>query len=94
MQLTALRAAADRPKTLDGRVNLHKLTYAIDEGGPVLWPHMYRTEETTGPDRLVIAPREEPLKVMCDLAEAIGPELFVLYVHSVARGDSPPGRFE
>ena len=79
---------------LDGRVNLHKLTNATDEDGPVLWPHVYRTEQTTGPDRLVIAPRGEALKVMCELAEAIGSEFFVLYVHSVPRGDSPPGRFE
>ena len=64
------------------------------EGGPVAWPHMYRTEQTTGPDRLAIAPREEPLEVMCELAEAIGPEYFVLYVHSVARSDSLSGRFE
>jgi hypothetical protein len=75
-------------------MSLHKLTHGTEAGGPVLWPNVYRTERTTGPDRLAIAPRREPLEVMCVLAEAIGPEYFALYVHSVARSDCAPGRYE
>lgn len=72
----------------------HKLTHAIDAGEPVVWPNVFRTERTTGPDRLAIAPRLDPLGAMCVLAEAIGPEYFALYVHAVARSDCAPGRYQ
>lgn len=75
-------------------VDLHKLTYAMDREGPIVWPDAYRREPTTGPDRLVIAPSTAPLDVMCELAEAIGPEYFALYVHQIGLDDLPTGRFE
>jgi hypothetical protein len=82
-------------------VKLHKLTHAPEEstgeaedGNPVIWPNRYRVEQTSGADRLVIAAREEPLDVLCGLAEAIGPECAVLYVHVVARAGAPRGRFQ
>ena len=61
---------------------------------PVEWPHVFRREHTTGPDRLAIAPREDPMGVLCDLATFIGPELFLLYVLVVSHGQAESGRYE
>lgn len=61
---------------------------------PVVWHHVFRRERTTGPDRLAIAPREDPMGVLCDLATFIGPELFLLYVLIVSRGQAECGRYE
>ena len=72
----------------------HKLTNPTDDDSPVVWGQVYRREQTTGPDRLVIAPAKSPLDLMCALAEAFGPEYFLLYVHSVARSNHEPGRYE
>ena len=60
----------------------------------MVWPHVYRTEQTTGPARLAIAPRDGAMEVICELADAIGPDSFVLYVHTAPRTDAPRGRFE
>jgi len=73
---------------------LFKLGIGGLDDGPVVWNHVYRREETTGPMRLAIVPREDPLGVMCDLAESIGPEYYLLYVHAVGRSTSPEGRYE
>ena len=73
---------------------LHKLTHATEGEAPVRWPNVYRVEQTTGPKRLAIAPRQEPLELMCALAKVIGPEYFALYVHSVARSEFRPGRYQ
>lgn len=72
-----------------------KLTRLAGESdSPVEWPHVFRREHTTGPDRLAIAPREDPMGVLRDLATFIGPEFFVLYVLVVSRGRAECGRYE
>jgi len=67
------------------------------EGGrefPAEWPHVFARQRTTGPDRLVIAPREEPLDVLCSLARFTGPEYFLLYVLLTPRGSTKSGRYQ
>jgi hypothetical protein len=71
-----------------------KLTKLAGESDHVVeWPHVFRREQTTGPDRLAIAPRENPMGVLCDLAAFIGPEFFMLYVLVVSRGQAECGRY-
>lgn len=74
---------------------MHKLTTSVDGSAvPVRWPHVFARERTTGPDRLVIVPREDPIGLLGELAEWIGPEYFLLYVLVVQRGEAPAGRYE
>ncbi|MDF1798984.1 MAG: hypothetical protein P1V81_07400 [Planctomycetota bacterium] len=71
-----------------------KLGTEYVDDGPVIWNNVFRREETVGPLRLAIAPREDPLGLMCELAESIGPDYYLLYVHAVERSGSPEGRYE
>ena len=93
------RAGARRPPQLMhalGRQQvLRKLTRPAGEFDvPVDWPHVFRRERTTGPDRLAIVPRQDPMGVLCDLAALIGPEYFLLYVLVASRGQAECGRYE
>jgi len=74
---------------------MRKLTrFAGEAEVPVEWPHVFRRESTTGPGRLAVAPREDPMGVLCDLAALIGPEYFLLYVLIASRGQTKCGRYE
>jgi hypothetical protein len=61
---------------------------------PVEWPHVFVRERTTGPDRLAIAPREDPTGILYELADLFGPEYFLLYVLVASRGQAECGRYE
>jgi len=61
---------------------------------PVEWPNVFVRERTTGPDPLAIAPREDAMGFLYDLAGFIGPEYFLLYVLIASRGQVERGRYE
>lgn len=61
---------------------------------PVVWPNHYRREHTSGPDRLVIAPRDGLLNILREMAEHLGPSMSLLYVLIVPRGSQVEGRYE
>lgn len=65
-----------------------------DSEDPVVWPQAYFREPTTGVDRLRIAPRQDPLGVLCELAAAMQPEYYLLYVLLGSRGNSECGRYQ
>jgi hypothetical protein len=62
-----------------------------ESDAPVEWPHVFARERTTGPGRLAIASRGDPVKLLCDLAEFIGPHYFLLYVLVASRGAAECG---
>jgi hypothetical protein len=74
-------------------MTLHKLTDPIAEA-PVVWPQRYRREGRGVPDRLAIAPRSSPLALLATLAEHIGPDHYLLFVHCVARSGHERGRYQ
>lgn len=64
---------------------------------PVVWPHAFTMEDASGVPRLAIAPREDPLGVMPDLAATLAPAgadaLWLPFVLAPGRGRGEPGRY-
>jgi len=50
--------------------------------------------KTSGPDRLVIAPRSDYAQLLARLAERLEPPFLLLYVLVVPRGGGEPGRYQ
>jgi hypothetical protein len=70
----------------------HKLTGLDDT--PVSYPGVYWREPTTGPERLVVAPKGSCLELVRSLSSAIESDAFLLYVLLVSRGAQQPGRYQ
>ena len=80
---------------LGGPPARRKLTTVAGESPvAVEWPHVFRREQTTGPDRLAIAPREDPMRILCDLASVVGPEYSIVYVLVEPLGQAERGRYQ
>ncbi|MBI3843538.1 MAG: hypothetical protein HY292_02755 [Planctomycetes bacterium] len=74
---------------------MHKLSKHVgDEETAVEWPNLFYRQETTGLDRLVIAPRRNPIGLLTELAKYIEPEYYLLYVLVASRGSSLQGRYQ
>lgn len=61
---------------------------------PFEYSDTWAIEKTTGPERLVIAPRSGHMKVLRALIEKMPEPFDVLYVFLVPRTDQPAGRYQ
>ena len=59
-----------------------------------VYPDIWEREQTTGPDRLVIAPSANHTHYLSQLAELWSSDFWILYVLLVSRGDNETGRYE
>ncbi|MDX1998444.1 MAG: hypothetical protein SF066_12065 [Thermoanaerobaculia bacterium] len=73
-------------------MKLTKLQEGLDL--PVEWPDLYYRQLTTGPERLVVAPRRDPIDLLGELAGEFGPEYYLLYVLVAERGQATAGRYQ
>lgn len=73
-----------------------KLAYHEDGVGqaPYRHPNTWKREPAGNTERLVIGPGSDFLDLVVRLAECIQPPYAVLYVLSVPRGGSEPGRYQ
>lgn len=58
------------------------------------YPNVWARETTSGPDRLVIAPRENQIPLLERLTERLTEPFFLLYVLLVSRTGQQPGRYQ
>lgn len=61
---------------------------------PYEYPNIWARETTTGPDRLVIAPRSQYIRLLLELTKCLQEPLYLLYVLIVPRGGGQAGRYE
>ena len=62
---------------------------------PHVYPNVWEVEQTTGPERLVIAPSANHIDLIIELTRRLPEPFGVLYVLVVPRGDSgEPGRYQ
>ena len=73
-----------------------KFGHLTPEGADVEYhyPNVYEWERTTGPARLIIAPRTGHLDLMRELASCWQAPSWVLYVLAIPRGDGEGGRYQ
>jgi hypothetical protein len=73
---------------------LHKFGWFPDgvNDEPYVHPNSWAKEKTSGPDRLVIAPRSNQVELILKLASRLAEQLLLLYVLVVPREGSTPGR--
>lgn len=57
------------------------------------YPNVWATEKTTGPDRLIIAPRSHYIRLLLALARCLEEPFHLLYVLIVPRGGGEEGRY-
>lgn len=58
------------------------------------YPNIFAFEQTSGPGRLVIAPSANHVPILIDLLQLMPEPLGILYVLTVPRGGSEPGRYQ
>jgi hypothetical protein len=58
------------------------------------YSNIWAREKTSGPDRLVIAPRSNYAVLLTKLTECLQPPFLLLYVLAIPRGGGEPGRYE
>jgi hypothetical protein len=75
---------------------IYKLGVLTDDGEDVPYEYgdIWAREKTTGPDRLVIAPRSNQTDLLNKLAECFDEPFVLLYVLIVACTEHEPGRYE
>ncbi|HEY0604736.1 MAG TPA: hypothetical protein VGD58_17590 [Herpetosiphonaceae bacterium] len=61
---------------------------------PYIYPNIWEIEQTTGPQRLVIAPAAGHVDLLIELARLLPEPFGVLYILAVPRGGSEPGRYQ
>ena len=62
---------------------------------PYVYPNVWEVEQTTGPERLVVAPPTKQVEPMLALTKLLPEPFGVLYVLTVPRGSSgEPGRYQ
>lgn len=59
-----------------------------------VYPNVWATEKTTGPDRLIIAPRAGYIRLMLELTKCLDAPFGVLYVLTLPRGGGVAGRYQ
>jgi hypothetical protein len=64
------------------------------EDVPFEYGDTWAVEKTSGPDRLVIAPRSNQVDLIGELTSRMPEPFYVLYVFLVPRTDTPPGRYQ
>lgn len=58
------------------------------------YPNVFAFEQTSGPDRLVIAPSANHVSILIDLLQLMPEPLGILYVLVVPRGGNEAGRYQ
>lgn len=61
---------------------------------PHRYDDIYSHEKTTGPDRLVIAPKEKHVEILLDLAEVWNSDYWLFYILLVSRWNYKPSRYQ
>jgi hypothetical protein len=61
---------------------------------PYEYPNIWAIEKTSGPDRLVIAPKAGYIQLLLSLTECLQAPYFLLYVLTLPRGGGEAGRYE
>ena len=61
---------------------------------PHEYNHVFDLQQTTGPSRLVLAPRRDHVDLLLSLIEAMPEPLGLLYVLVVPRSEREPGRYQ
>ncbi len=61
---------------------------------PFRYDNVYSREQTTGPERLVIAPREAHIDILIDLAATWQSDYWLLYILLVSRCGKEPSRYQ
>jgi hypothetical protein len=74
--------------------NLYKFGFYDPEERPYEYPNVWAMEQTTGPNRLVIAPKRDQVGVLLRLMECMTDPLWVLYVLRINRATGNAGRYE
>jgi hypothetical protein len=69
-----------------------KFTHLDDS--PVIYPGVYWREQTSGPERLVLAPALSRIDLMRALSRAVDQDAYVLYVLRVPRRGHRQGRYQ
>src|SRR5688500_1523560 len=77
-------------------MNAFKFGHLTDEGVDVEYhyPDVYDWERTTGPARLIIAPRSGHLDLLRDLVACWKEPSWLLYVLAIPRGEGEGGRYQ
>lgn len=58
------------------------------------YPDIFAFEQTSGPERLVIAPSTNHISILIDLLQPLSEPLGILYILVVPRGGSETGRYQ
>ncbi len=66
----------------------------VEDERPYEYPDIWAVQKTTGPDRLVIAPSRNHVSLLRGLSEVMNEPFWLLYVLSVTRDESEPGRYQ
>jgi hypothetical protein len=78
-------------------MELHKI-HGVDDAGQPGAPHLHANtwtlQDTTGPDRLVVAARDGFVDLLIALAATLEPPLYALYVLQVPRTEAEAGRYQ
>lgn len=61
---------------------------------PYEYPNIWAVEKTTGPDRLVIAPKSRYIELLLHLAKSLDAPYGLLYVLTLPRGGGTAGRYQ
>jgi len=76
--------------------SVHKFGWFPDRTSdePYEYPNIWTREKTSGPDRLIIAPRSNYVELIHKLTNQLTEPFLLLYVLVVPRGKSEPGRYQ
>jgi hypothetical protein len=74
--------------------SIHKFGFLNPEELPYEYPNIWAIEETSGPGRLAIAPGRNQIEMLLKLTKAMPEPFGVLYVLTLGRSDSEPGRYQ
>lgn len=72
----------------------YKFGWMPEEQRRYEYPDVFAFEQTSGPERIVIAPSTNHISIMIDLIDLMAEPLGILYVLTVPRGGSEPGRYQ
>lgn len=72
----------------------YKFGWIPDQERKYEYPDTFAFEQTSGPERLVIAPSGNHVSILIDLLQLVPEPLGILYVLVVPRGGSEAGRYE
>lgn len=74
---------------------LIKFSSLFEDVEPYRYPNLWQIEQTTGPQRIVLAPATDQIDLLVELTRQLPEPFGVLYVLTVPRkGEHEPGRYQ